>query len=108
MLKLISIQAALQALQRSHRIFTAHEQVLEHNALNMMMLEEAMTRRANQLIDLTCFICMGVVHGCIVEDALACIDKKEEERIAAVRLRIEQRRMHQDLLLFVEFDIISR
>jgi len=107
-LKQISTQAALQALERSHRIFTVHEQVLECNALHMMILEEAITRRANHLIDLTCFISMEVVYGCIVADALAYIDKKEEERIAAVRVRIEQRRMHQDLLLFVEFDIISR
>jgi len=76
--------------------------------LRLMTLEEAMTRRADYLWDVTNFVCMEIVHGRIVHEALRWLDRKEEERRAAERMRDDKRRLHQELCLIVEFDIIRR
>jgi len=107
-LKRISTYAANKALRRIERILKAQEQQQEYDALRLMTLEEAMTRRADYLWDVTNFVCMEIVHGRIVHEALRWLDRKEEERRAAERMRDDKRRLHQELCLIVEFDIIRR
>ena len=69
------------------RIFKAEEQQQAHDAIILMMLEEATTRRVNYLIDVMDFVCKDIVHGGIIEEALLLLDRKEEERVIAERMR---------------------
>lgn len=90
------------------RIFKAEEQQQQHDAIILMMLEEATTRRINHLIDVMDFVCKDIVHGSIIEEALLLLDRKEEERVIAERMREGHRRAQQELYQFVEFNIIHR
>jgi hypothetical protein len=107
-LKRISTDAATKAHERMERIFKAEEQQQQHDAIILMMLEEATTRRINHLIDVMDFVCKDIVHGSIIEEALLLLDRKEEERVIAERMREGHRRAQQELYQFVEFNIIHR
>jgi hypothetical protein len=107
-LKRIATDAATKAHERMKRIFKAEEQQQEHDAIILMMLEEAATRRVNYLFDVMDFVCKEIVHGGIVEEALLWMDRKEEERVVAERIREGHRRAQQELYQFVEFNIIRR
>lgn len=111
-LKRIATHAASKAHERMERIFKAQEQQQEYDAIRLMILEEAATRRTNYLMDAMDFIYMEIVYGSIIEEALQRLDRKqqeEEERIVAERrMREEQKRAHYELCQFMDFNIIRR